>query len=483
MKKYSLSLIVKIPVIVFIAFVIVLGNEMRLGINRYIKNTLKTDAEATKLNLDKFSKSYVETIAMHQVNLQSDKFQRIYRNAIGGDSNKIKCLIDNQGNILDISREGRTEPYLGIVLRKYRDVENLPVYFNLSSLSYDQIEKLEHLLRQYVDGENYVSLTLLGNEDDLNLIDNEIDNVQIKELRINNRVILMNDLQGDTITISGIVNSYENYNVEIYFYNLLRDNLKGTSQSDSKIKSTVIDYDNMIDGLKNNITNHFETFIQNGNDLPPTNSADYFLLKPYEYNGKHYSTIGMRLIDWSRLNQRKSEATSDKEILDELTAGYVLVTQEYENLTMNATKQFMRDNSSTYFIAFVLVGVMSLIVGYSIVMPIRRIETTAKHIARKEFDYPIDMTRHDELGDLSRNINMMSKELEKTINNLYQEVERVQKMEEVRKEFVSNFTHEIKTPLGIINGFSELVELEQDEKKEMSIFILFKMKQKELMNL
>lgn len=45
MKKYSLSLIVKIPVIVFIAFVIVLGNEMRLGINRYIKNTLKTDVK------------------------------------------------------------------------------------------------------------------------------------------------------------------------------------------------------------------------------------------------------------------------------------------------------------------------------------------------------------------------------------------------------------------------------------------------------
>ena len=75
------------------------------------------------------------------------------------------------------------------------------------------------------------------------------------------------------------------------------------------------------------------------------------------------------------------------------------------------------------------------------------------------------MTRHDELGDLARSIDIMSKELEKTISNLHQEIERVTQLEGVRKDFVSNFTHEIKTPLGIINGFSELVELEQDEKK------------------
>ena len=116
--------------------------------------------------------------------------------------------------------------------------------------------------------------------------------------------------------------------------------------------------------------------------------------------------------------------------------------------------------------------------SYMIVRPIRRIETTAKHIARKEFDYPIDMTRHDELGDLARSIDIMSKELEKTISNLHQEIERVTQLEGVRKDFVSNFTHEIKTPLGIINGFSELVELEQDEKKrneyiDINIFISF----------
>lgn len=57
MKKISFSLILKISGIVFLAFAVVLGNEIRLGIDRYIKNTLETDAEVTVRNLDKFAKS------------------------------------------------------------------------------------------------------------------------------------------------------------------------------------------------------------------------------------------------------------------------------------------------------------------------------------------------------------------------------------------------------------------------------------------
>lgn len=90
---------------------------------------------------------------------------------------------------------------------------------------------------------------------------------------------------------------------------------------------------------------------------------------------------------------------------------------------MKTLKQFMYDNSSTYFLAFILIILICLSIAYMIVKPIRRIETTAKHIAHKEFDYPIDMTRHDELGDLARSIDQMSKELEKTINSLHQEIE------------------------------------------------------------
>ena len=55
MRKYHLSLIVKITAIVIIAFALILGNEIRLGIERYRKNTIESDAEIITRNLDKFS--------------------------------------------------------------------------------------------------------------------------------------------------------------------------------------------------------------------------------------------------------------------------------------------------------------------------------------------------------------------------------------------------------------------------------------------
>ena len=105
MKKISFSLILKISGIVFLAFAVVLGNEIRLGIDRYIKNTLETDAEVTVRNLDKFAKSYIETVAVNKVDITSDAFQSIYSSALSGDNTKIKCLVDSQGKIVSTSRK------------------------------------------------------------------------------------------------------------------------------------------------------------------------------------------------------------------------------------------------------------------------------------------------------------------------------------------------------------------------------------------
>jgi len=61
----------------------------------------------------------------------------------------------------------------------------------------------------------------------------------------------------------------------------------------------------------------------------------------------------------------------------------------------------------------------------------------------------------------------MSQQLKETIFNLNEEINRVKKLESLRQEFIANFTHEIKTPLGIINGYIELIETtNNDAKKE-----------------
>lgn len=466
MKKLNFSLIIKVTGVVFIAFSIVLGNEIRLGINRYTKNTLDTDAEAIVRNLDKFAKSYTQSIAINKVNLNSTEFKNIYRDALAGDGTKVKYLVNAKGQILDVSREGEGFPSIGVIVSKYKGATNWPVYFDLSSMDSTSLMKIESELLKHKDEKNTITLKIVTNsQSELN--SNIFDNIFIKELKLNNQIIYVSNTKGKVQTMEGTVGSYASYNLEIAFPSTLTESKKqSTNTSGKKSRTMILDYQNAMNGLREQITKNFKTFKKSGRELTTTNYSIYKILNPYEYNGKYYSTVMLRLEDWGLMNGEDTTVDyTDEASLDKVTAGYIFVIQEYTNLTMRSFRQFMHDNSPTYLLAFVLIILICLSIAYMVIKPIRRIETTAKHIARKEFDYPIDTTRHDELGDLSRSIDRMSKELESTINNLHQEIERVQRLEVIRKEFVSNFTHEIKTPLGIINGFSELVEIEQDEKK------------------
>lgn len=466
MKKLNFSLIIKVTGVVFIAFSIVLGNEIRLGINRYTKNTLDTDAEAIVRNLDKFAKSYTQSIAINKVNLNSTEFKNIYRDALAGDGTKVKCLVNAKGQILDVSREGEGFPSIGVIVSKYKGATNWPVYFDLSSMDSTSLMKIESELLKHKDEKNTITLKIVTNsQSELN--SNIFDNIFIKELKLNNQIIYVSNTKGKVQTMEGTVGSYASYNLEIAFPSTLTESKKqSTNTSGKKSRTMILNYQNAMNGLREQITKNFKTFKKSGRELTTTNYSIYKILNPYEYNGKYYSTVMLRLEDWGLMNGEDTTVDyTDEASLDKVTAGYIFVIQEYTNLTMRSFRQFMHDNSSTYLLAFVLIILICLSIAYMVIKPIRRIESTAKHIARKEFDYPIDTTRHDELGDLSRSIDRMSKELESTINNLHQEIERVQRLEVIRKEFVSNFTHEIKTPLGIINGFSELVEIEQDEKK------------------
>lgn len=459
-------MIIKVTGVVFIAISIVLGNEIRLGINRYTKNTLDTDAEAIVRNLDKFAKSYTQSIAINKVNLNSTEFKNIYRDALAGDGTKVKCLVNAKGQILDVSREGEGFPSIGVIVSKYKGATNWPVYFDLSSMDSTSLMKIESELLKHKDEKNTITLKIVTNsQSELN--SNIFDNIFIKELKLNNQIIYVSNTKGKVQTMEGTVGSYASYNLEIAFPSTLTESKKqSTNTSGKKSRTMILDYQNAMNGLREQITKNFKTFKKSGRELTTTNYSIYKILNPYEYNGKYYSTVMLRLEDWGLMNGEDTTVDyTDEASLDQVTAGYIFVIQEYTNLTMRSFRQFMHDNSSTYLLAFVLIILICLSIAYMVIKPIRRIETTAKHIARKEFDYPIDTTRHDELGDLSRSIDRMSKELESTINNLHQEIERVQRLEVIRKEFVSNFTHEIKTPLGIINGFSELVEIEQDEKK------------------
>ena len=72
----------------------------------------------------------------------------------------------------------------------------------------------------------------------------------------------------------------------------------------------------------------------------------------------------------------------------------------------------------------------------------------------------------DEINELGKNINTMSDKLEATIKQLREnnielekDIEEKSKIDEMRKQFISDVSHELKTPIALIQGYAEgLVE-------------------------
>lgn len=99
--------------------------------------------------------------------------------------------------------------------------------------------------------------------------------------------------------------------------------------------------------------------------------------------------------------------------------------------------------------------------------PILELNDIANKMARLDFSQKYRTTdTEDEINALGHSINTMSDKLERTIkqlraNNieLEKDIEEKSKIDEMRKQFISDVSHELKTPIALIQGYAEgLVE-------------------------
>ncbi|MBT9155163.1 MAG: Sensor histidine kinase ResE [Firmicutes bacterium] len=128
--------------------------------------------------------------------------------------------------------------------------------------------------------------------------------------------------------------------------------------------------------------------------------------------------------------------------------GYLFVHPNLGMLAANFRHVIVRMN----IVSLVVGSVMVMIAGRYMVRPIRELSEATKQISRGNFKVTVLTKRRDEIGQLVDGFNSMAQEL--------------QSIELLRSDFVAAISHEFRTPLTSIKGFTKLIgETESAERR------------------
>ena len=199
----------------------------------------------------------------------------------------------------------------------------------------------------------------------------------------------------------------------------------------------------------------------------------------YSSNKNFYSIIGGIASTTDTFNDDKVlESTDDftivkqKDFRNGLT--YIMLSGRFDNgyylyirLPITSIQDSVRISNNfllliagfTIFISAILVSVISK----KFTEPILELNNIAKKMVNLDFSHKYRITdTDDEINDLGKSINNMSDKLEKTINQLRstnieleKDIEKKSKIDDMRKSFISDVSHELKTPIALIQGYSE----------------------------
>lgn len=221
---------------------------------------------------------------------------------------------------------------------------------------------------------------------------------------------------------------------------------------------------------KLSVKNNFDILVKDNNGI-----------NVYTTNKNFSSVIGNinDILDKFNANKGKELESNDKFVIkkqQDLKNGlsYIMLSGKLDNgyfLYIRIPVTSIQDSvkiSNNFLLlmagfTILIASIMVSIVSRKFTEPILELNNIAKKMSNLDFSQKYKITNaKDEINDLGKSINTMSDKLEKTIKQLRssnieleRDIEEKSKIDEMRKTFISDVSHELKTPIALIQGYSE----------------------------
>lgn len=176
--------------------------------------------------------------------------------------------------------------------------------------------------------------------------------------------------------------------------------------------------------------------------------------------------------------------TDDVKAMD--SVNMVGVLDNGNGFLITTPAQSLKDSALISNVFYLYIGLFTIFISSVVIWfisrhitrPLQQLSELSKEMANLNFDAKYTSTSEDEIGVLGNNLNRMSGELEKTIselrtanNELQKDIEKKEQIDEMRKEFLSNVSHELKTPIALIQGYAEgLQECINDDQESREFY-------------
>jgi signal transduction histidine kinase len=181
--------------------------------------------------------------------------------------------------------------------------------------------------------------------------------------------------------------------------------------------------------------------------------------------------------------------------------GYLEVTGVFNSdmiFLMRMTVESIHESVSISLKFFIYMGLFVSLIGMIIAFiisgeytkPIMKMAKLSKEMSNLNFNVKYEVKSEDELGVLGRSLNELSDKLETTFIELKQanyelkkDIAQKEEIDEMRKEFISNVSHELKTPIALIQGYAEgLSECINDDAESREFYCEVIIDESEKMN-